>query len=43
MNTFIGVLLTENNVLYIGIVAAGIVAVSLRIAVRVTQRFKRTA
>jgi DMSO/TMAO reductase YedYZ heme-binding membrane subunit len=43
MNTFIGVLLTENNVLYIGIVAAGLVAVSLRIAVRVTQRFKRTA
>ena len=43
MNTFIGVLLATSDPLYVGIVAVGLVAVSLRIAVFLRQRFSRTA
>ena len=43
MNTFIGVLLATSDPLYVGIVALGLVAVSLRIAVFLRQRFSRTA
>jgi len=43
MNTFIGVLLATSDPLYVGIVAVGLVAVSLRIAVYLRQRFSRTA
>ena len=43
MNTFIGTQLAEGDFIYTGIVAAGLVAVSLRIAVFLRQRFSRTA
>jgi sulfoxide reductase heme-binding subunit YedZ len=43
MNTFIGVLLATSDPLYVGIVAVGLVAVSLRMAVFLRQRFSRTA
>ena len=43
MNTFIGVLLATSDPLYVAIVAVGLVAVSLRMAVFLRQRFSRTA
>ena len=43
MNTFIGALSASSDPLYVGIIAAGLVAVSLRIAVFLRQRFSRTA
>ncbi len=43
MLTFFGSLAQNNEPLYAGIVAAGLVAVSLRLAVYFSQRFKRTA